>query len=213
MNYIKYLFLLISISLSAQSTISYKGETINSLDENGNKTGIWKVYGEPDNVLITIDYGSGDKVSYHKDSKLVAVYSEKDQLEIYKDSKTIKAKYFYRPNHSQTLVDENGNELDPETLKYYYDAAQAYPMFYGGKNALNAFIAANFKANGEKGTIEVKFTVDKNGYTKNMEVVKSDNPKLDEEAKRVVGSLPRWQPGFQRGMFVNVSQNIPIAIK
>ena len=158
MNYIKYLFLLISISLSAQSTISYKGETINSLDENGNKTGIWKVYGEPDNVLITIDYGGGGKVSYHKDSRLVAVYSEKDQLEIYKDSKTIKAKYFYRPNHSQTLVD-------------------------------------------------------KNGYTKNMEVVKSDNPKLDEEAKRVVGSLPRWQPGFQRGMFVNVSQNIPIAIK
>jgi outer membrane biosynthesis protein TonB len=35
------------------------------------------------------------------------------------------------------------------------------------------------------------------------------DPSLDQEALRVVNSLPEWKPGYQRGEAVNVSYTVP----
>lgn len=213
MKRILFAFLLLfSASIFAQSIINYKDENINRIDEAGNKTGLWKIYNDHDNVLITIDYDNGGKISFYKDSKLVATY-DKEVLEIYKDSKTIKTKFFYKEDKSSILVDENGKELDSQIKKYYAQVAESRPMFYGGNEKLYAFIGSNFKKNKkDEGTIKVKFVIDPNGYTKDITILESTNPALNDEAIRVIKILPRWQPGFQRTRFVNVMYTIPIVL-
>lgn len=212
-SYILCLLLISSAVNFAQSTINYKDENINSLDADGNKIGLWKVYNEPNNVLITVDYNNGGKVSYYKDKVLVAVY-DKDALEIYKDSKIIKAKFFYKEDKSQTLVGEDGKELDSELIKYYAQVAESRPMFYGGTQKLYGFIGGNFKKDKKaKGKIKLKFAIDKNGYVKDISIVESTIPELNDEAIRVVKTLPRWQPGFQRNRFVNVMYTLPLNIE
>lgn len=213
MKKLLFLLLLSSASLVAQSTINYKGENINSLDAQGNKVGLWKVYSDHNNVLITIDYANGGKINFYKDSTLIATY-HKENLEIYKDSKTIKAKFFEKENKTQTLVGEDGKELDPEIIKYYSQAAESYPMFYGGKDKLFAYIGSNFKkSKKDEGKIKVKFVIDPNGYVKDITIAESTIPELNDEAIRVIKTLPRWQPGFQRARFVNVSYTVPIVIQ
>jgi len=45
---------------------------------------------------------------------------------------------------------------------------------------------------------------------KNAKVVRGVDPSLDQEALRVVNSLPTWKPGKQKGKEVAVSYTVPI---
>jgi hypothetical protein len=208
----QFLINLIAISSIAQSSINYKGEDMNQLDASGDKVGMWKLFDEKNDIKITIDYSKYEnpKIGFYKNEKLIATYDKINKLEIYKDAKIIKAKYFYRENGAQTLVDKTGKELDSETIKFYAQAAQVDAMFYGGIKQLYEFIGNNFNSNGQKG--KVQFIIDNNGFTNNIEIVESSNPKLNDEAKRVISISPRWQPGHQGGDFVRTPYLIPINI-
>ncbi len=63
---------------------------------------------------------------------------------------------------------------------------------------------------GVQGTVFVYFVVGKDGFVKNAKVLRSVDPLLDYEAKRVVESLPRFSPGSQRGKNVSVQYTIPV---
>jgi len=90
------------------------------------------------------------------------------------------------------------------------------PEFPGGENALRKFIADKLmypviaQENGIQGKVYVSFIVDKDGSIKNAIVVRSVDPSLDREALRVINSLPKWNPGKQRGRPVKVSFTVPI---
>ncbi|WP_421919651.1 energy transducer TonB [Marinifilum sp.] len=58
--------------------------------------------------------------------------------------------------------------------------------------------------NGIQGKVYVRFVVTRTGEISNIEVVRSADPSLDEEAIRVVRSLPKFKPGMQRNKPVNV---------
>jgi TonB family protein len=209
------LILLYSLTSIAQNAIQYNNESINALDENDNKIGIWKMYDEKKNVLITCEFKDGNLVSdtkFYKDSKLIASFNNQDKLEIYKDSKTIVCNYFRKADNSQTLVDSQGKEIDLEIIKYYGQSAQVMPMYYGGANKLYEFIGNNFNSNGKKGKVKVQFYIDSKGYATQIEIKESTNPELDSEAKRVVSLLPRWQPAHQGGTFVRCPYIVPITI-
>ncbi|MNQ57923.1 Gram-negative bacterial tonB protein [compost metagenome] len=209
------LVLIYSLTSFAQKAIEYKNETINALDENNNQTGIWKVYDEENNVLISCEFKEGKLVSdtkFYKDDKLIASYNNQDKLEIFKDSKTIVCNFFRKEDNSQTLIDPDGNELDTETIKYYYQSAEVMPMYYGGIRKLYEFIGINIDGKGKTGKVKVQFQIDSKGYATEIEIKESTNPKLDNEAKRIISLLPRWQPAHQGGTFVKCSYTIPITI-
>lgn len=215
----KLIVLLISINsltLIAQKNIEYKGEIINALDENNLKTGIWKLYDDKNNILIVLEFEKGEYISdtkYYKDSKLIASYdANKNDLKIYKNSKVIEAKFFERPNNGRTLVSKNGKELDSETLKYFFFSSEAFPFYYGGVSELYSFISNNINSKGNRGKVKVQFYIDANGYTSEIKIVESSNPNLDEEVKRVISILPRWQSGYQSDRFVKCPFIIPVTI-
>ena len=93
------------------------------------------------------------------------------------------------------------------------------PQFPGGKQELMKFLAKNitYPVSAQKAQIEgsvmVQFVVGKDGSVRNPKVVRSVNPELDAEALRLVGIMPKWTPGKQRGKAVPVSYNLPISFR
>jgi protein TonB len=63
---------------------------------------------------------------------------------------------------------------------------------------------------GIQGTVFVYFVVGKDGKVKDVKVLREVDSRLDKEAKRVVESLPRFDPGSQRGKNVSVQYTIPV---
>lgn len=61
-----------------------------------------------------------------------------------------------------------------------------------------------------QGKVTLKFVVDEEGRVSNITVVKGIGSGCDEEAKRVVASMPPWKPGKQNGKPVKVYYNLPI---
>ena len=59
----------------------------------------------------------------------------------------------------------------------------------------------------------VKFVVDETGQVVNPEVIKGIGGGCDEEAVRVLRTLPRFTPGQQNGRPVKVYFNVPISFQ
>jgi len=59
----------------------------------------------------------------------------------------------------------------------------------------------------------VNFVVEPDGSVSNVNVMRSLGGGCDEEAMRVVKSMPKWKPGKQRGKAVRVSYILPVNFK
>ncbi len=97
--------------------------------------------------------------------------------------------------------------------------ADKMPEFPGGEPALRLYIAENIvypelaTENEIQGTVYVRFVVTKNGSVGEVQITKGVDPLLDEEAQRVVKSLPKFKPGSQGGRPVPIWYSVPIAFK
>lgn len=100
-----------------------------------------------------------------------------------------------------------------------YDFTETMPQFPGGQQQMIRWIADNLQypveaaKNGKQGRVVVKFIVGKDGVVSNPQVVKGIFPALDEEAIRVISTMPKWTPGKQEGKDVAVNFTIPIVFK
>ncbi len=104
----------------------------------------------------------------------------------------------------------------PEDAAVFF-IVEEMPEFPGGEDALRSFIARSIEypviaqENGIQGKVYVTFVVAADGSVKNAKIARGVDPVLDQEALRVVNSLPLWKPGKQRGQNVNVSYTVPIS--
>lgn len=111
-----------------------------------------------------------------------------------------------------TIVEPEAEAAEPEIFLIVEDM----PQFPGGEAKLMEFIGKSIKfptmarENGITGTVIVNFVVDKNGNIQNPNILRGIGGGCDEEAIRVIKSMPQWTPGKQRGQPVSVSYNIPI---
>ena len=67
--------------------------------------------------------------------------------------------------------------------------------------------------NGTQGKVVVGFVVDRDGSIINAHVLIGLDSVLDEEALRIIKSMPRWTPGKLNGNPVRVNYKIPITFK
>ena len=97
-----------------------------------------------------------------------------------------------------------------------FTVVEQMPEFPGGALALRKYIAQQIKypfsaqEDNVQGKVFVSFVINSYGAVSNVEIAKSVNPALDNEAKRVVYTMPKWKPGFQHGKAVDVAYTIPI---
>ncbi len=96
------------------------------------------------------------------------------------------------------------------------------PEFPEGQKAMHQYIKDNLqypieaKANNVQGTVYVKFVVLSNGNLHDIKVVRGVFPEdmgLNEEALRIINSMPKWIPGKQRGVAVNVAYTLPVRFR
>lgn len=94
---------------------------------------------------------------------------------------------------------------------------ESMPEFPGGQQAMMKFLADTIKypviaqENGIQGRVVCQFVIEKDGRVTDIKVVRSSgDASLDKEAVRVIGIMPRWKPGRQRGRPVRVKYTIPI---
>jgi periplasmic protein TonB len=98
-------------------------------------------------------------------------------------------------------------------------AIQEKPMFPGGDAALIQYVAEHTKypviaqENGIEGTVYIRFVVTRSGDVGQATVMRAVDPQLEEEALRVVKTLPKWTPGKNNGNPVNVWFIIPVKFK
>lgn len=100
--------------------------------------------------------------------------------------------------------------------------AETMPEFPGGNQALIKYLSENvhYPVVADESCMEmegraiVQFTVYRTGEIVDAEVVRSSGWELlDNEVLRVINSMPKWNPGKQRGKPVSVRYTVPVNFK
>ena len=100
-----------------------------------------------------------------------------------------------------------------------YDLVDEMPSFPGGLEELYKWIDNNVqypavaRENGIEGRVILKFIVEKDGSLSDSTVIRSVHPIVDREALRLVGQMPKWNPGKRAGVPVRVRYCLPIKFK
>ena len=100
-----------------------------------------------------------------------------------------------------------------------FKVVEEMPEFPGGAGKLLEYIGKNIKypmmarESDIQGKVFVQFVVEPDGNISHVQVLRGIGGGCDEEAVRVVESMPKWKPGKQRGAPVRVQYMVPIVFK
>jgi len=100
-----------------------------------------------------------------------------------------------------------------------YTTLDVYPRFPGGDQSRLFYLRSNIRypaismKAGTQGEVMILFIVEADGSISNVSVNKGIGKECDEEAIRVVKSMPRWDPGRRSGKSVRVLVRMPIVFK
>ena len=100
-----------------------------------------------------------------------------------------------------------------------YQIVDEMPQYPGGEKAMMEYVAKNVKYPQEakdkeiQGRVFVGFVVEKDGSVSTVKVLRGIGGGCDEEAVRVVSSMPKWKPGIKDGKPVRVSYMMPLNFK
>ena len=100
-----------------------------------------------------------------------------------------------------------------------YNIVDEIPQYPGGEKAMMEYVAKNVKYPQEakdkeiQGRVFVSFVVEKDGSVSTVKVLRGIGGGCDEEAVRVVSSMPKWKPGIKDGKPVRVSYMMPLNFK
>jgi protein TonB len=98
-----------------------------------------------------------------------------------------------------------------------YNRADVMPSYPGGEKALIKYLESNIEYpqaaidDGVEGTVKLSFAVDENGRVYSP-VLKSEKIGygLEEEAIRIINSMPKWNPGNIKGRNVKTRFELPV---
>jgi TonB family protein len=94
-----------------------------------------------------------------------------------------------------------------------YRSVEQMPQFPGGEVALMKYIMSHVnypEGSDQKGTVILQFVVETDGSIGQVRVVRSLGEAFDQEAIRLVKSLPNFTPGRQNGQPVPVWYTLPV---
>lgn len=103
-----------------------------------------------------------------------------------------------------------------DTAWFAYEKQASFP---GGNDSLKKFIAKNFyypnDARDERieGTVNIKFTIAKDGSLENIQLINSVHDLLDTEAMRLVKLMPKWTPAIEDGRLVKMLFILPVVFR
>ncbi|MFZ1514333.1 MAG: energy transducer TonB [Saprospiraceae bacterium] len=111
------------------------------------------------------------------------------------------------------VMEEEKKEEEPAKF------VEQMPEFPDGAAAMMKYIQSNLnypaiaRENDIQGTVVVQFVVTKSGNITKVTIACGIGGGCDEEAARVVRSMPNWKPGKHNGKVLSVSFTLPIKFK
>jgi TonB family protein len=132
-------------------------------------------------------------------------------------------RYFYKTGQL-SAIELPSREKGP-ALAFFNEDGSAYagkvqrrelPQFPGGEAALLSYVARNTvyprttRRKGITGKVYVSYTVDEEGNVGQVQVVQGLCPEADQEARRVVSSLPAFRPGREYNVPTAMTFTVPI---
>lgn len=114
------------------------------------------------------------------------------------------------------LEDSKGTAVEAPKQQEPFTFVEQMPEFPGGEDALMSYLSRNIKypayaqENEIEGTVMINFVVGPDGTISQAKVTKGIKGGCDEEALRVVRSMPKWKPGKQGGQAVPVYFDVPV---
>ena len=194
-----------------QSTIDH----INVLKYSEDKKDLLRVYGDKYNAdtsngiifIVTKEYAKSDE---RKKDYVVVVKS--------KDKEAAKEN---TPTATGTFTPTATGSFSPNTSADgdVFNVVEHMPEFPGGMGEMMKYLSMNVRypeaahKAGTQGRVMVSFIVETDGTISNAHVQKGVSAELDQEALRVIKSMPKWKPGMQSGKAVRVKYTIPISFR
>jgi len=123
---------------------------------------------------------------------------------------------------AQENENDPSDELDKDqkkTNEHFFTLVDQMPQFPGGDEKLIEYLNQNLvypiqaKQQNIQGTVFISFIIETDGTISSATVKRGIGGGCEEEAKRVVESMPAWQPASRDGKSVRVLFNIPITFK
>ena len=115
--------------------------------------------------------------------------------------------------HNCVTTEQQG-PVNQESFVCYH--TEVMPEFPGGEGKLLQFIAENIHlpkcvtSATVKGRSIIEFVVEKDGTVSDFKVVRSLHKDCDEEAIRVLKTMPKWKPGKVCGKPIRVKYTVPV---
>ena len=113
-----------------------------------------------------------------------------------------------------------GEIIDPEQEDKVYEAiVDVRPTFPGGDEKLMEWISQHIQYPQNaynshiQGRVIIQFLVNEDGSVGDAQIIRSVFPSLDEEALRVVTTLPKFNPAILDGKAVEYWFTIPIIFR
>ena len=207
--------------LSGQESIQYRNEEINQIDSKGQKQGVWKVYSPDDTLhaecIYTNDIIKGEIKIFLKGINIIRFTNPNEvdrKFVAYYGSDTITGITTFVEG-KPTLIDSNGKEIVGKVKQWIAMNSSIMAKYYGGQEKFIEHIQENLNTmntKGEKGKAIIKFAINKYGQINDLKIKNKTHRLIIEKVIRVMKTVPRWQPGFQRGTFVKTPFTFPINI-
>ena len=111
------------------------------------------------------------------------------------------------------------DSIEKEGKEEVFGIVEDMPCFRGGDVKLMEYLKKNLNYPqeaidaGVEGKVFVEFCIEKDGTVCDAKVLRGIGYGCDEEALRVVGLMPKWKPGKQRGRAIRVRYTLPINFK
>ncbi len=162
-----------------------------------------------------------EKMVIKEDKKVKDEVKSKQREQIQSTPQAPTQSYSSSVQQNQNNVGSFNPGAKPESVKTeaVYDVVEEMPSFPGGASGLMAYLSQNIKypvvaeENGIQGRVVLTFVVERDGSITDVRVVRSVDPSLDAEAKRVIRSMPKWKPGKQNGSAVRVKYTTPVTFR
>ena len=193
------------------------------------------IYGEDGSYVKFETIEAPDPISGEMRNKITATFSSADGT----PNKNVKFTINEVEKHGDTMmysVDPFSFSADKFKLKIIaaedapvhilknyndtvYQVVEQMPEFPGGVEALMKYISENVKYPQEakdkniSGRVVLGFVIEKDGSVNEVKVLRGIGGGCDDEAVRVIKTMPKWKPGRQKGEPVRVFYQIPINFK
>ena len=103
--------------------------------------------------------------------------------------------------------------------EHFFTVVDQMPQFPGGQEMLQRYLSENIQYPAKaarldiQGTVVISFIVEKDGLITNAKIIRGIGGGCDEEALRVILSMPAWQPALKEGKPMQAIFSLPIKFR